>query len=94
MLAKTKHKKLWKFYWNPFCCLGRVNHPPSKKISGFNKIWYGTYFYTPRYPAGGGYIVYARLSVSASLLYCIALYDNCIALNDKVQKWRNFSKNC
>ena len=19
MLAKTKHKKLWKFYWNPFC---------------------------------------------------------------------------
>jgi hypothetical protein len=24
MLAKTKHKKLWKFYWNPFCCLGRV----------------------------------------------------------------------
>jgi hypothetical protein len=24
MLAKSKHKKLWKFYWNPFCCLGRV----------------------------------------------------------------------
>jgi hypothetical protein len=24
MLAKTKHKNLWKFYWNPFCCLGRV----------------------------------------------------------------------
>jgi hypothetical protein len=24
MLAKTKHKKIWKFYWNPFCCLGRV----------------------------------------------------------------------
>ena len=24
MLAKTKHEKLWKFYWNPFCCLGRV----------------------------------------------------------------------
>jgi hypothetical protein len=24
MLAKTKHKKLWKFYWNPLCCLGRV----------------------------------------------------------------------
>jgi hypothetical protein len=24
-------------------------------------------FYTPRYPAGGGYIVYVRLSVSASL---------------------------
>ena len=21
MLAKTKHKKLWKFYWNPFCCI-------------------------------------------------------------------------
>ena len=40
---------------------------PSKKISGINKIWYGTYFYTPRYPAGGGYIVYVRVSVSASL---------------------------
>jgi hypothetical protein len=24
MLAKTKHKKFWKFYWNPLCCLGRV----------------------------------------------------------------------
>jgi hypothetical protein len=24
MLAKTKHKNLWKYYWNPFCCLGRV----------------------------------------------------------------------
>ena len=24
MLAKTKHKKLWKFYWNSICCLGRV----------------------------------------------------------------------
>jgi hypothetical protein len=24
MLAKTKHKKLSKFYRNPLCCLGRV----------------------------------------------------------------------
>ena len=24
MLAKTKHKNLCKFYWNPFRCLGRV----------------------------------------------------------------------
>jgi hypothetical protein len=59
MLAKTKHKKLWKFYWNPFCCLGRVMD-----------------------------------NVTVSSLYCIALYDNYIALNDKIQKWRNFSKNC
>ena len=59
MLAKIKHKKLWKFYWNPFCCLGRVMN-----------------------------------NATASSLYCIALYDNYIALNDKVQKWRNFSKNC
>ena len=59
MLAKTKHKKLWKFYWNPFCCLGRVMD-----------------------------------NATVSSLYCIALYDNYIALNDKVQKWRNFSKNC
>jgi hypothetical protein len=36
-------------------------------MSGINKIWYDTYFYTLRYPAGGGYIVYVRLSVSASL---------------------------
>ena len=59
MLAKTKHKKLWKFYWNPFCCLGRVMD-----------------------------------SATVYSLYCIALYDNYIALNDKVQKLRNFSKNC
>jgi hypothetical protein len=59
MLAKTKHKKLWKFYWNPLCCLGRVMD-----------------------------------SATVPCLYCIALYDNYIALNDKVQKWRNFSKNC
>jgi hypothetical protein len=50
--AKTKHKKLWKFYWNPFCCLGRVMD-----------------------------------NATVSSLYCIALYD-------KVQTWRNFSKNC
>ena len=24
MLAKTKYKNLWKFYWNPLCCLGKV----------------------------------------------------------------------
>ena len=54
MLAKTKHKKLWKFYWNPFCCLGRVMD-----------------------------------NATVSSLYCIALYDNYIALNDNVQKWRN-----
>jgi hypothetical protein len=24
-------------------------------FSGINKIGYGTYFYTPRYPVGGGY---------------------------------------
>ena len=59
MLAKTKHKKLWRFYWNPFCCLGRVMD-----------------------------------NATVSSLYCIALYDNYIALNDKIQKWRNFSKNC
>jgi hypothetical protein len=59
MLAKTKHKKVWKFYWNPFCCLGRVMD-----------------------------------IATVSSLYCIVLYDNYIALNDKVQKWRNFSKNC
>ena len=59
MLAKAKHKKLWKFYWNPFCCLGRVMD-----------------------------------NATVSSLYCIALYDNYIALNDKVQKLRNFSKNC
>jgi hypothetical protein len=41
--------------------------PPSKYFSGINKIWYGTYFYIPRYPAGGGYIVCVRLSMSASL---------------------------
>ena len=28
--------------------------PPSKQISGINKIWYLTYVYTPRYPVGGG----------------------------------------
>jgi hypothetical protein len=33
----------------------------------FDKIWYGTYLYTLRYPAGGGYIVYLRVSVSASI---------------------------
>jgi hypothetical protein len=33
-------------------------------------------------------------NATVSSLYCIALYDNYIALNDKVQKWRNFSKNC
>ena len=59
MLAKTKHKNLWKFYWNPFCCLGRVMD-----------------------------------NASVSSLYCLVLNDNYIALNDKVQKWRNFSKNC
>ena len=59
MIAKTKHKKLWKFYWNPFCCLGRVMD-----------------------------------NATVFSLYCIALYDNYIALNDKIQKWRNFSKNC
>ena len=48
MLAKTKHEKLWKFYWNPFCCLGSVMD-----------------------------------SATVSSLYCIALYDNYIALNDK-----------
>jgi hypothetical protein len=32
-------------------------------------------------------------NATVSSLYCIALYDNYIALNDKVQKWRNFSKN-
>ena len=52
MLAKTKHKKFWKFYWNPFCCLGRDMD-----------------------------------NATVSSLYCIAL-------NDKVQKWRNLSKNC
>jgi hypothetical protein len=31
-------------------------------------------------------------NATVSSLYCIALYDNYIALNDKVQKWRNFSK--
>ena len=56
MLAKTKHKK---FYWNLFCCLGRVMD-----------------------------------NATVSSLYCIALYDNYIALNDNVQKWRNFSKYC
>jgi hypothetical protein len=59
MLAKTKHKKLWKFYWNPFCYLRRVMD-----------------------------------NATVSSLYCIALYDNCIALNDKIQNWRHFSKNC
>ena len=59
MLAKTKHKNLWKFYRNPFRCLGRVMD-----------------------------------NATVSFLYCIVLYDNYIALNDKVQKWRNFSKNC
>ena len=59
MLAKTKHKKLWKFYWNLFCCLGRVMN-----------------------------------NATVSSLYCIALYDNYIALNDKIQNWRNFCKNC
>ena len=59
LLAKTKHNKLWKFYWNPFCCLRRVMD-----------------------------------NATVSSLYCIALYDNYIALNDKIQKWRNFSKNC
>jgi hypothetical protein len=48
MLAKTKHKKLWKFYWNPFGCLGRVMD-----------------------------------NATVSCLYCIALYDNYVALNDK-----------
>ena len=48
MLAKAKHKNLWKFYWNPFCCLGRVMD-----------------------------------NATVSSLYCIALYDNYIALNDK-----------
>jgi len=33
-------------------------------------------------------------NATVPFLYCIALYDNYIALNDKVQKWRNFSKNC
>jgi hypothetical protein len=43
------------------------NDPPYKKNSGINKIWYGTYCYTPRYPAGGVYILYVSLPMSASL---------------------------
>ena len=48
------------FPFDPFSYKKKPNHPLSKKISGINKIWYGTYFYTPRYPAGGRYIVYVR----------------------------------
>ena len=63
------------FPFDPFHIKKNPNHspppppppPPSKIFSGINKIWYGTYCYTTRYPAGGGYIVYVHLSVSASL---------------------------
>ena len=51
MLAKTKHEKHWKFYWNPFCCLGRVMD-----------------------------------NATVSSLYCIALYDNYIALKSKSEE--------
>jgi hypothetical protein len=32
-------------------------------------------------------------NATVSFLYCIVLYDNYVALNDKVEKWRNLSKN-
>ena len=41
--------------------------PPPKKIPVLIKFDTAHIFYTPRYPAGGGYIVYVRLSVSVSL---------------------------
>ena len=39
MLAKTKHKKLWKFYWNPFCCLGRVMNNASILSLLYSLVW-------------------------------------------------------
>jgi hypothetical protein len=58
ILSKINFRNLKKIYisckstfipFDPFSYIKKnPNHPPSKKISGINKIWYGTYFYTPR----------------------------------------------
>jgi hypothetical protein len=84
----------------PFHIRKNPNHPPSKNFPVLIKFD-TAHFYTPAIQREGVYSIcpfvcecfphclcLGRVMVNAtvSCLYCIAVYDNYIALNDKVQK--------